>query len=543
MMKKPKFREIEIMGYGRRKVKVQILETPTLLKKLYLNDEIEIDELKEKLKNYNNAIHLKSQLPEVTETTELQLRNYQQAIVNYAKNFNGFAIFDEPRLGKTPTTIKLIEEKGLIDSKIIVVAPSKTIANWIKEFKIWAGRKPRKLEGEILSTDRILIMTYERVRLSRNLLEKWEPDVFVLDEAHILRNSTGKNQRKSEEQQEIYEEKGLLPRNQSILTLASKVKHKMALSGTPSVNSPEDIFAILQFLYPKKYTSYWNWIFYYFNAERQHFGGYELKGYKDKDKEKEFQELLNLISSNNKQEDKLGWLIQPNIYKKEIPLNNFQKELQKDLLEEARIGYNYILTPLEFQTHYQTIIINPSTLNQIETSEIGAKNEYLIEQLKLHKEENVAIFSTRAKNVFSLHKAIKEQTELRGRTIYVITGKTTAEESLFIQEQVNKLNKNRGIIVLGTIAACKEGISLQGLTKAYITNQHYVQVDMQQLFNRLNATTEESQKFFGEKSIEILHTSNTIEDEIQLILDKKLSKTELVNNYQKIINSINERKK
>lgn len=541
-MKKPKFRRLEIVGYRDKKVKVNILETPSLLTRLYKQNKLNIADYMNKLKIYNTAIFHKNNLPEVNNTSELQLRNYQQAIVDYAKNFNSFAIFDEPRLGKTPTTIRLIKEKGLIDAKIIVAAPSKTIAGWIKEFKLWGGRRGRKFDGGIKATDKILVMTYERVRRSLKELEEWKPDVFVLDEAHVLRNSRGKNQRKTEKQQEIEEKTGLIPRNQSILRLASKVKHKIALSGTPSVNSPEDIFAIMQFLYPKVFTSYWNFIFYYFETYKGHFGGYEIKGYLNDSKEQEFQELLNLVSSNNKQEDKLTWLLQPKIYKKEIELNEFQKNLQKDLLEEARIGYNYILTPLEFQTHYQTLITNPSTLNLIDTDEIGAKNEYLIKELKENKEKNVGIFSTRAKNIYSIFETLKKDKEFKGRKIYIITGKTTPEETLEIQEKVNKIEQKHGIIVLGTISAVKEGISLQGLTKAYITNQSFVQVDMQQLFNRLNATSKESQEFFGEKEIEILHTTDTVDDEIQLILDNKLSQTELVNNYQKILNKINERK-
>lgn len=541
-MKKPRFREVEIIGYGRRKVKVKVLETPTLLRELYKSNVLGITEYMKRLNIYNTAIHNKNQLPEVNDTSELQLRNYQKAIVDYAKSFNSFAIFDEPRLGKTPTTIRLIKEKGLIDSKIVVAAPSKTVSGWIKEFKIWSGRTGRKFDGGIKITDKILVMTYERVRRSLKELQDWKPDVFVLDEAHVLRNSRGKSQRKTEKQQEIEKETGLIPRNQSILNLSNMTQHKVALSGTPSVNSPEDIFAILQFLYPKIFTSYWNFIFYYFETQKGHFGGYEIKGYINEDKEKEFQELLNLVSSNNKQEDKLTWLIQPKIYKKEIELNEFQKELEKTLMEEARIGFHFILLPLEMQTHYQTLVTNPSTLQQIETDNIGAKNEYLMEQLKENTKDNVAIFSTRGRNIESLFEAIKKDKELKEREIFVITGKTTPENTLIIQEKINKMEPKNGIILLATISAVKEGVSFQGLTKAYITNQSFVQVDMQQLFNRLNATSKESQEYFGEKSIEILHTTGTVDDEIQMILDNKLTKTQLVNNYQKILNRI-ERKK
>lgn len=46
-----------------------------------------------------------------------------------------------------------------------------------------------------------------------------------------------------------------------------KANVKTALSGTPADNKPQDIFSILQWLYPRKYTSYWRFVEEYMNID------------------------------------------------------------------------------------------------------------------------------------------------------------------------------------------------------------------------------------------------------------------------------------
>lgn len=530
-MKKLKFTKREI-SVEKNERKFKVLETPTLLKELYLNNVISLSMYEEKVLNYQKAIRQKEELPVIDTTSELQLRDYQQRIVDYAKHFKSFAIFDEPRLGKTAAVLKLLEAKNLHKEKIIIAAPGKVIGNWIKEIKTWLNIKAIKYDGETIPKDvNIVVMTYARVRLSLNDLIKWKAKTFILDEAHVLRNSKGSRQTLTEKQSNIKELKGLMPINKSILKLAKEVEHRYPLSGTPSVNSSEDIFAILQFQMPNIFESYWNFVYYYYEVKISYWGDRQILGFKDDAKEQEFQELLNYISSNNKQKDSMKWLKQPIIYETNIELNERQKELENDLVTNSKIEDYFILTTLESYTHYQTLVINPKLLPMLEKEkDIGSKNKYILDELLRNKNSNVAIFTTRNKNVQMLEKMINGL--MPERIVYKITGSTKHEEVINIQEKVNKLNKQYGIIVLGTIAASKEGISLQGLNKAYILDRSWVPTDMEQLYNRLNATTEENQNFFGEKQIEILHSPNTIDEVIKEALIYKKSQTEIINDFK-----------
>ena len=69
-------------------------------------------------------------------------------------------------------------------------------------------------------------------------------------------------------------------------------EHRYPLSGTPSVNTPEDTFATLQFIMPSTFDSYWTFAYYFFDVDRNFMGGREIKGYKSEEKQKELQEIL-----------------------------------------------------------------------------------------------------------------------------------------------------------------------------------------------------------------------------------------------------------
>jgi hypothetical protein len=538
-MKKVGFVEIYVIVEGKQRV-IKLLETPTLLLRLLKLGDIDQEEYDKKVKIYNDAIKLKNtllegQLKEEDEKTELRLRDYQQKIVDYAEDLKSFAIFDEPRLGKTPTVIKLIEKKKLIGEKVFVISPGKVTGNWVKRFEEWANVKAKKFEGEFDENYNVYISTYARVRLSLNTILKWKPKIVVLDEAHVLRNSRGSRQGLSKKQKILKDESGLIPTNKSILKVGKIAEHRYSLSGTPSVNTPEDTFAILQFIMPSSFNSYWTFVYYFFEVEINFMGGREIKGYKSEEKQIELQEILNYCSSNNKQEESMKWLIPPKKTFVELELNDEQKELENDLVENAKIGDVFILNALEQMTHYSSIVINPKILKQIKAKTHGCKTEYVLDYLMDNPDKNVAVFSAREEAISLLKKVIEK--EFPRKKIYVLTGKTKNEESIKIQDIINKKSKKSDIILLGTIGACKEGISIEGLNTGIALDQVWVPSDMEQIGHRLDATTPEAQEYFGEKEFIILQVPETIDTVINEALILKKTSTEIVNDYKKFIES------
>lgn len=548
-MKKVSFRKL-IVDVEDKEQEIWVLETPTLLEELFQENILSKEEYETRLNVYNQAIKIK----ETPTEAKGRLRDYQEQTINYAKEFNSFAIFSEPRLGKTPTTIGILKEKNLINERIVVLSPSTVIGNWIKAFKEWGDTKATKYDGTIESN--VLVMTYKRAALSLKELIKWKPTVVILDEAHVLRNSRGKRQQHkytekqkeeklkvdkliklrkigrelTEEQKEIIKSyQPPISENKAILTISSKAEHRYALSGTPNVNKPEDIFAILQFVFPQFFKSYWSFVYYYFDVKISHFGGREIKKIINEQKEKELQEMLDYISTRDTQRNQMKWLKPPKVEYTYLPMSKEQERLEYELINEGRLGDNFILNTLEQMTHYNTICLSPKISKVIENNDLGEKAEYILDYIMEHPKENIAIFSTRNEFLNMMKKEIKK--EFPNKKIYQLDKNNSSE----IQSIINKKSIKYDIIFLGTIGKSKEGISLVGINKGFIADQSWVPSDIEQIMHRLDATTEEQQDFFGEKSFEILQFRNSIDTIVQEGLDEKESKTKIINNYKEFI--------
>lgn len=100
----------------------------------------------------------------------------------------------------------------MLDKKIYIAAPGKVTENWVKEIEDWLGLKAQIYKGGIIKEDtKILVSTYNRVSISLKDILKWKPKTFILDEAHVLKNSKGvlqrltKRQKKGEIKQVYYQ--------------------------------------------------------------------------------------------------------------------------------------------------------------------------------------------------------------------------------------------------------------------------------------------------------------------------------------------------
>ena len=105
----------------------------------------------------------------------------------------------------------------------------------------------------------------------------------------------------------------------------------------------------------------------------------------------------------------MKWLIPPKKTYIELELNNEQKALENDLMENGRIGDSFILNTLEQMTHYSSIVINPKILKQIKAKTHGCKTEFVLDYLMDNPEKNVAIFSAREEAVSLIKKEIQKR--------------------------------------------------------------------------------------------------------------------------------------
>jgi TATA-binding protein-associated factor len=146
---------------------------------------------------------------------------------------------DDMGLGKTlqALTVILNESYGQ-KATHLVVCPSSLTYNWLAEIgKFFTGIKAAVIEGadknKLLSKWEdydILIINYEKVKGSLEMLSKISFFYVVLDEAHKIKNS-----------------KSVV--TQSVNKLNSQ--RKLALSGTPLQNRVSELWSLFDFIMPE----------------------------------------------------------------------------------------------------------------------------------------------------------------------------------------------------------------------------------------------------------------------------------------------------
>ncbi len=223
------------------------------------------------------------------------LMQHQRPMVDLAAANKKLIIADDMGLGKTGEAISAIEEWRLRqDTKPsgprLVVCPNSVKGSWVKQLKLWLGRdgayqaidagtatkRHAQLESVALSgEDAWAIVNWEQLRvhkvkktvhrrngcISKRIVEEMKEPLFesapwiavVADEAHRAKN------RKAAQTRGLWRTRaddGLM----------------LAMTGTPLMNSPDELWAILKWLWPKEYTSYWRFYEQYVEYTEGYFG-------------------------------------------------------------------------------------------------------------------------------------------------------------------------------------------------------------------------------------------------------------------------------
>ena len=186
----------------------------------------------------------------------LKLFPFQEVCVDKLTLVPSGLIGDDMGLGKTVEAIEIDRRKRtnhaaeFIDvwkgkPLTLVVAPNGVVLSWMRHFKRWnpklkvyvVDRKDRSefVRQVMKGSNDVYITHWEGLRLMPELQTvRWFH--VIADEVHRAKN------RKAQ------------------MTVALKklrTDHKVGCSGTPADNRPDDFWSVLNWLYPRKFSSYW----------------------------------------------------------------------------------------------------------------------------------------------------------------------------------------------------------------------------------------------------------------------------------------------
>ncbi|KAM7384818.1 hypothetical protein PAMA_011936 [Pampus argenteus] len=211
--------------------------------------------------------------PEYLDSTGGTLHPYQLEGLNWLRfswaQGTDTILADEMGLGKTVQTavfLYSLYKEGHSKGPFLVSAPLSTIINWEREFEMWApdmyvvtyvgdkdsravirenefsfednairgGKKASRMKKDSSIKFHVLLTSYELITIDTAVLGSIDWACLVVDEAHRLKNNQSKFFR---------------------ILNNYPLQHKLLLTGTPLQNNLEELFHLLNFLTPERFSN------------------------------------------------------------------------------------------------------------------------------------------------------------------------------------------------------------------------------------------------------------------------------------------------
>lgn len=170
----------------------------------------------------------------------LELFPFQEEGIRFASEREGTLIADEMGLGKSAQAIGVINQDPSI-RRIIIVCPASVRIPWRRELERWLNRR---LSIAVVGVDvgfvqtlfskEILVINWDRLSRFSAELSVCTFDLCILDECHYAKSMEAK-------------------RTQA--ALAIKARRRIALSGTPLLSRPIEIYPVLSWLSPREWPA------------------------------------------------------------------------------------------------------------------------------------------------------------------------------------------------------------------------------------------------------------------------------------------------
>ncbi|XP_055732192.1 chromodomain-helicase-DNA-binding protein 4-like isoform X3 [Salvelinus fontinalis] len=211
--------------------------------------------------------------PDYIDSTGGNLHPYQLEGLNWLRfswaQGTDTILADEMGLGKTVQTavfLYSLYKEGHSKGPFLVSAPLSTIINWEREFEMWApdmyvvtyvgdkdsravirenefsfennairgGKRASKMKKDSSVKFHVLLTSYELITIDMAILGSIDWACLVVDEAHRLKNNQSK----------FFRVLNNYP-----------LQHKLLLTGTPLQNNLEELFHLLNFLTPERFSN------------------------------------------------------------------------------------------------------------------------------------------------------------------------------------------------------------------------------------------------------------------------------------------------
>lgn len=485
---------------------------------------LKFNEMIQRLEKFDVAVSGEELLEkkEITKPDNFEFKtkpfNHQIDGFNYGLNHTRWLLGDEQGLGKTKQVIDIaIAKKLQYDYKhcLIICGVNGLKWNWREEIKTHSneygyilGQRVRKKTGKMyIGSTQDKITDLDMLLTSSDAIS----DYFIITNVESLRNES------------IVSKISELCKNKTIGLVAFDECHKaknhtsqqgkgilkinaeneIAMTGTPLINTPLDLYIILKWLGYEKHSFY---------AFKNHhcimggFGGYEVIGYKNIS---ELEEQLDEIMLRRLKEEVLD--LPDKLYIDEyVEMSGKQEQIYKEI-------------SMEIKANIDQISIAPNPLAELirmrqATGYTGILSSTIKESAKLDRMEELveeAVNNGRKVVIFSNWTQVTDVICERIKYDYaLITGQTNDNER---QSMVNKFQKDDNCkIMIGTIGALGTGLTLTAGTVEIFVDEPWSKAIKNQAEDRCHRIGQNNNV-----TIYTLITKNTIDERIHELVERK----------------------
>ena len=403
-----------------------------------------------------------------------KLSKYQTEAVDFIKAKKSTLIGYDLGLGKTHISMAYCEDLKPKNNDVLVLCPASIVLQWKEEIEKFTDSKVTIINGvrkkrcqQWEERSYYYITNYEKLRTDNQIFHRvW--GVVILDECTKIKS-----------------QKAQLTRKAYML----RANKKICLSGTPVHNSPNDLYSIVNFLYPYLLGNYWQFANRYIDFEPREINGRtfnEIKGFQNLD---ELHNKIKMFFIRKKKEDVLTEL-PPVIYETlTCVMNPNQYNVYERIMDEITILQEKENT-LHLFTALKLLSNHPSLLKETEGEKIkqfgslvsdtkSDKLRVLMEFIEQNKDKKIVLFSQYKKMIY----IISEELKTKGYKHLVCTGGITLKDR---NDNINKFKQDKTINLLINTDTLAYGVNLQEASILINYDLPYSVADFYQRIGRLH---------------------------------------------------------
>lgn len=479
---------------------------PIILDKLKFEDIQICGEVPKKFEKYLKMLDIYDE-QDADYLSRTKPFEHQMESFNYALTHNKFLLGDEQGLGKTKQALDIaVARKHKMRHCLIVCGVNNLKWNWYKEVEIHTNEKAHILGSRVNRKGKTVIgSSAERLADLKQIHDEY----FLITNIETLRDKSIQSQIKKMCSDgiigmtiidEIHKCKNSQSKQGKAIHCCCSY-YRLALTGTPLMNNPVDLYNVLKWLEVENHSlTYFKNLY----CEMGGFGGYEIIGYKNLD---QLENSLNKNMLRRRKEEVLD--LPPKIYTDELlDLDSSQDKLYRDVTNQIIEDIDRIMllpNPLTELIRLRQVTSNPNILTSKNITNV--KYDRILDILESITDK-VIIFSNWTKVINPLYIKLSSL----GYNPALVTGES--------KDPILEMNKfqsdNTCKVILGTTPALGTGYTLTAANTVIFIDEPWSKAIKDQAEDRCHRIGTK-----GTVNIITLICKDTIDERIhQIIKDK-----------------------